>query len=216
MSIIVVSAPSGTGKTTLNRKLVAEVDQVVMSISHTTRPARAEEKHGNHYYFVDHSQFLTMIENGEFVEWAEVHGNLYGTSFAELQRIQNLGKTPLLEIDVQGWLKAKPLLSDAVSIFILPPSLKELWNRLERRGSDDLNTRWLRFNNAHQEILNSEEYDYFIVNNDIETAYQRLKSLVSNGKPEEQSSERGRILCSELNHEFENSEWISGLKAKLG
>ncbi|MFW7379484.1 MAG: guanylate kinase [Oligoflexus sp.] len=217
MSVYVVSAPSGTGKTTLNRRLIEEHQEIEMSVSHTTRPPRQGEQDGVHYHFINPTAFREMVANQAFVEWAEVHGNLYGTSLSELERIRGLGKKALLEIDVQGWQKAAPLLPDAVSIFILPPSLAALWQRLESRGSDDLATRWLRLKNAHEEIINAYNYRYFIVNEKLETAYQKLKSIVVNGKSEEaNSSEEGLRLCQQLNQEFEYADWIKRLKASLG
>lgn len=216
MAVYVVSAPSGTGKTTLNRRLMQEHPIIEMSVSHTTRKPRPGEQDGVHYHFIDRNQFEKMIAENAFVEWAEVHGNLYGTSVNELARIRSLGKKAILEIDVQGWEKARPFLKDAESVFILPPSMESLWQRLEQRGSDSLETRWLRLKNAHDEIANACNYKYFIVNNDLETAYQKLKSIIVDGKSEEANSTEGSRLCRQLNQEYENADWIKRLKASLG
>ncbi|NRA63718.1 MAG: guanylate kinase [Pseudobacteriovorax sp.] len=215
MSVYVVSAPSGAGKTTLNRRLIENYSDVMMSISHTTRPPRPGEVNGNHYHFITEDQFKSMADNDEFIEWAKVHGNLYGTSFRELNRILEIEKKPLLEIDVQGWGWANGRLEDAESIFILPPSLKSLWDRLEKRGSDTLQIRWTRLQNAYEEIKQSENYQYFIVNDDLESAYDALKSIVVDGKPNMEESEKGKELCKKLNEEFETADWILELREKL-
>jgi guanylate kinase len=187
-----------------------------MSISHTTRPPRQGEKEGDHYHFVSRQEFEAMVQNKAFIEWAEVHGNLYGTSIEELQRIEREGKNPLLEIDVQGWYNARPLLKNALSIFILPPTLKVLWQRLESRGSDTLAQRWLRFQNSLDEIKNAKDYDVFLVNHDLETAFAELKTIVLNDKPKHKGQQEGLLLCEKLNEEFKTADWIKGLKQQLG
>ncbi len=215
MTVFVISAPSGAGKTTLNRRLLKELQQLSMSISHTTRSARVGEVNGEHYHFTSKEAFEAMVQRGEFIEWANVHGNFYGTSFAELERIKKLGKIPLLEIDVQGWDKIKPLLPDAVSIFILPPSLRQLWDRLESRGSDSLEVRWKRFQNAYAEIKESSHYDTLIINADLEEAYQKLRNLVLSADPKHAGDPEGSKLCKKLNEEFVSAEWIKGLKEQM-
>lgn len=214
--IYVISAPSGTGKTTLNRRLVAEHPTIEMAISHTTRQARDGETEGKHYHFIDKSQFMKKVEDQDFIEWAEVHGNLYGTSQSELDRILRKGHAPLLEIDVQGWEKSRHRLQEPCSIFILPPSLESLWKRLESRGSDSLETRWIRLQNANSEISMAHNYDYFIVNNDLELAYQELKSIVLSKVTQDKLVENGKNLCQKLNDEFKNADWIKALRNKLG
>jgi len=216
MTVFVVSAPSGAGKTTLNRRLLKECHQLEMSISHTTRPPRKGEKEGDHYHFVSRPEFEAMVQSQAFIEWAEVHGNFYGTSIEELQRIERAGKNPLLEIDVQGWHKARPLLKNAFSIFILPPTLKDLWQRLESRGSDTLAQRWLRFQNSLDEIKNAKDYDVFLVNHDLETAFAELKTIVLSDKPKHKGQQEGLHLCEKLNEEFKTADWIKGLKQQLG
>lgn len=216
MTVFVVSAPSGTGKTTLNRRLLKECPGLEISVSHTTRKARKGEIDGVHYHFVQPELFRQMVEVGAFIEWAEVHGNLYGTSFGELSRIEANGKNPLLEIDIQGWHNAKSLLSNAISIFILPPSMASLWQRLETRGSDSLEVRWVRLQNAYDEIQKAHEYDILIINNVLEVAFQKLKSIITSGEPEGRGDPEGLILCQKLNQEFESADWIKDLRAKLG
>ena len=215
MSVIVVSAPSGAGKSTLHKLLLAECDDILMSVSHTTRQPRAGEEDGKAYHFIDTEKFKEMTDNREFIEWAEVHGNYYGTSFSELERINSLGKSPLLEIDVQGWLFARKRLPNPLSIFILPPSLKLLWDRLEGRGSDDLATRWVRFQNAYNEIEEADEYDYFVINDDLHTAYRELKNVILSKTQETEQQSKGKNLVEKLKHEFHEAKWIKDLRAKL-
>lgn len=216
MAVFVVSAPSGAGKTTLNRRLLKECPQLEMSISHTTRPPRPGEIDGVHYHFVKAPAFKEMVAQKRFIEWAEVHGNLYGTSFSELERIENAGKSAVLEIDVQGWHLIKPLLPRAISIFILPPSLESLWKRLESRGSDSIEIRWGRLQNAYDEIKKANEYEYLIVNDELEAAFAKVKNLILNGTCEPQEQVYGRRLCEKLNEEFETADWIKKLRVQLG
>ncbi len=215
MSVIVVSAPSGAGKSTLHKLLLAECPDVNMSVSHTTRQPREGEENGVAYHFIDTDKFKEMTDNREFIEWAEVHGNYYGTSFSELERINSLGKSPLLEIDVQGWLFARKRLPNPLSIFILPPSLKLLWDRLEGRGSDDLATRWVRFQNAYNEIEEAGEYDNFVINDDLQTAYKELKRIIETRKQDKTLNQKGMDLVKNLKDEFLNAEWIKNLRSQL-
>ncbi len=216
MPVFVVSAPSGTGKTTLNRRMLKECPRLEMSVSHTTRSPRPGEVDGVHYHFIKPDRFRTMVDSNAFIEWAEVHGNLYGTSFSELKRIESGGKDPLLEIDIQGWHNAQSLLENAISIFILPPSMASLWQRLEKRGSDSLEIRWVRLQNAYDEIQKAHEYDILIINNELELAFQKLKSIILSGKPEGKGDPEGLWLCKKLNEEFETADWIKGLRDQLG
>lgn len=214
-SVVVVSAPSGTGKTTLNRRLMAEYPALEVSVSHTTRASRPGEKEGVHYHFTDEARFQELIAQDAFVEWARVHGSLYGTSKAELERIKKAGHMALLEIDVQGWLKARQQLHDAVSVFILPPTLQALWQRLEGRASDSIQNRMLRLHNAFHEISKAENYQYFIVNDDLEIAYGKLKAIVMEGKAGDIDSANGRRLCEKLMDEYHNAAWLREIRAQF-
>lgn len=217
MSVFVVSAPSGAGKTTLNRRLISEfTDLVEVSVSHTTRPARERELEGVHYHFTDRAHFQKMIDDEAFIEWAEVHGNFYGTSFSELERIDRMGKHAILEIDVQGWSKARHQLKDACSVFIHPPDLNSLWKRLEQRGSDEIEARWLRLQNAHKEILASVDYRYHIVNADLDVAYEQLKAIVIDGKSEGIGLADGNDFRAKLDEEYNHADWIHQLRRSLG
>lgn len=210
-AVYVVSAPSGTGKTTLNRRLMAAHPSVQMSISYTARPMRPTETDGVHYHFVSNEEFRAAIANGEMLEYAEVFGTLYGTPRAEITRIHGLGKTALLEIDVQGWRQAKDKLADASSIFILPPSVEALWHRLESRGTEAKAVRWRRLMTARTEIASGGLYDYFIVNSDLEDAYAQLQDIIIHGKDGVIGNAEGTRLCQKLIDEFDKAPWIQQL-----
>lgn len=211
-TIYVVSAPSGTGKTTLNRRLIQEHhDLAEIAVSYTTRAQRQGEVAGVHYHYVNNEQFRQLIANGKMLEYAEVFGTLYGTSLAEVERIQNLGKVCILEIDVQGWRLAKPKLATAKSVLILPPSMAALWQRLELRGTEKPSVRWRRFRTARDEIAAGDLYDYFIINEHVENAFDELQSIVMNGQSGKISSAEGRRHCHNLLQEFDQSAWIRSL-----
>lgn len=209
--IYVVSAASGTGKTTLNRRLVAEHPNIEIAVSLTSRPKRPGEVEGVHYHFVSEGMFKERLDAGDFLEWANVHGNLYGTSRTELRKIADRGHKALLEIDVQGFIKAKSHLERSTSIFILPPDLKTIWNRLENRGTDDLAVRWRRFQNARNEIEKAEEYEYFVVNDKLESAYRDLERVVVEGGEGSVTHEKGLELREKLLAEYEAEPWIRQL-----
>jgi len=177
-SIFIVSAPSGAGKTTLCKKIVRMVDNIRPSISFTTRQPRAGEIPGEDYYFVSEDEFRSMIGRGDFIEWAQVHGNLYGTSRRKLEELIDAGYDMLLDIDTQGARQIRQAFSNAVYIFILPPSMTELKHRLERRMSnsvEDMNRRMLR---AVDEIKEYKMYDYVIVNDMIEASLKKLEAVI--------------------------------------
>ncbi len=213
--VYVVSAPSGTGKTTLNRRLVQDHEAVQMSVSYTARAKRKGEIDGVHYHYVTPDEFKARIENGEMLEYAEVFGNYYGTSLAEIHRIQALGKTPLLEIDVQGWSWAKKRLTNAVSIYILPPSIEALWKRLEKRGTEAREVRWRRLKTARTEIELGGIYDYFIINAAVDKAYEELQDIVIKGKNGAVGNAEGRRLCASLLKEFDDAPWLKKLSQQF-
>jgi guanylate kinase len=177
-SVIVISAPSGSGKSTLVNKLMAAVPGLVFSVSYTTRPKRPGEKHGREYFFVSPRAFQRMVAAGEFVEWADVHGHLYGTVRGQIRKAQAAGKDVLLDIDVQGHRQVRRKLPDAVSIFLLPPSFRELERRLRKRHSDSQEVIRRRLRNAQKEIRRWREYDYLVVNNRLTSALRKLCAVV--------------------------------------
>lgn len=180
--LFVVASPSGGGKTTLIRRVLEGFAQegvkAYFSISHTTRPPRPGERHGVDYYFVDRASFERMVDEGEFLEWAQVHGHLYGTSRRAVEEQLAAGSHVFLDIDVQGARQVRARVSEVVSVFILPPSREELLRRLRRRGGDSEDTIALRIRNALMEIRQWSEFDYVIINSCVEEAARTLASIV--------------------------------------
>ena len=177
-SILVISAPSGSGKSTLIRRLMAASPGLRFSISYTTREPRMMEEDGRDYYFVSRLIFERMVSRGEFVEWAEVYGHLYGTAHKQLQAAQEAGYDILLDIDVQGHQQVRQRLPEAVSVFILPPSFQELSRRLRERHSDAPEDIERRLETAREEIARWVEYDYLVVNDNLNDATQALRAIV--------------------------------------
>lgn len=176
--IFILSAPSGAGKTTLIKRLRKVFPDLKLSISYTTRKPRSGEIPGQDYFFVAQKKFELMRAKGEFVEWANVHGNLYGTPQRPLEKSIRSGGDILLDIDVQGNKKVKARYPNSVSIFLLPPSWKELERRLALRGTDGRETIRQRLQDARRELREIKSYDYFIVNREIQHALELLKSVV--------------------------------------
>jgi guanylate kinase len=177
-SIVIISAPSGSGKSTLVQRLLARTPGLRFSISYTTRPARRGEKEGRDYFFVSRREFQRMIAARELVEWATVFGHLYGTSRRQLREAQDAGQDILLDIDVQGHRKVRRRLPEAVSIFVLPPSFRELERRLRHRHSDTPEVIARRLNEARKEIRHWPEYDYLVVNDRLGKAARALQAIV--------------------------------------
>lgn len=179
-SLLVLCSPSGAGKTTLARRLQQQDPGLAFSVSHTTRAARAQEQDGRDYHFVSAARFREGIEAGEFAEWAEVHGNFYGTSKSEIARWRTQGASGLIfDIDVQGHRQLRALYPlDTVSVFVLPPSAEELERRLAGRGSEDPETLKLRLSNAVEELSHYAAFDYLLVNEDIDASADALRAVL--------------------------------------
>src|SRR5688500_16136223 len=177
-NLFVVAAPSGAGKSSLVKALLELDSHLAVSVSHTTRKPRGQEQAGREYHFVDEPTFRTMVERGEFFEWAEVHGHLYGTSRLGVEQRLNRGEDVILEIDWQGALQIKALFPYAVLIFILPPSWDELHQRLQRRGEDGDAVIAQRMANAREEVAQARHFDFVIINALFETALFDLKTVV--------------------------------------
>lgn len=177
-NLFVVSAPSGTGKSTLVKALLELDSRLQVSLSHTTRSPRGQEQHGREYWFTSSEEFQAMIDRGDFFEHAEVHGNHYGTSRHAIEdRIKN-GEDVVLEIDWQGALQIKQIFANAILIFILPPSYEELLQRLNRRGEDSPEVIELRMKNAKIEVAQAQFFDFVVVNALFESALFDLKAIV--------------------------------------
>jgi guanylate kinase len=195
-SIIVISAPSGAGKSTLVKRLVAAVPSLTFSVSYTTRPPRRGEKDGRDYFFVSRKRFERMIAGGGFIEWAEVFGHLYGTSEKQVRAAQKAGQDVLLDIDVQGHRQVRRRLPEAVSVFVLPPSFRELERRLKQRHSDLPEVIRARLAIARAEIAHWPEYDYLVVNDRLPAATQALREVVLAARfRRENQRERARDIC---------------------
>lgn len=177
-SLFIVTAASGTGKTSLVKQLVATTNDVAVSISHTTRSPRPGEINGQHYYFVDRYDFLQAVTNGEFLEHAEVFGNLYGTSQKTVQQQLNAGLDVILEIDWQGALQVKKQFPSANLIFILPPSRATLRQRLSARGQDSEEVIAQRLAGAVNEMRQYVNFEYVIINDNFDVALTELKSII--------------------------------------
>lgn len=180
--IIVLAAPSGAGKTTIKSRLLAELpDKLSFSVSAATRKIRAGEQDGVDYFFIDEEEFKNKIDSNKFIEWEMVYpGSYYGTTVDEIKRIWKEGKTPILDIDVQGALHVKEIYGDdALTIFIKPPSLEILKERLEKRGTDNPEQIKTRIEKAAEEIAFSNNFDFIVLNDDLNKASAEVKNLVT-------------------------------------
>jgi guanylate kinase len=177
-NLFVVAAPSGAGKSSLVNALLELDSHLALSVSHTTRAPRGQEQHGREYWFIDEPAFRAMIDHGDFFEWAQVHGYLYGTSRKAIEERLMRGEDVVLEIDWQGAQQIKKLFPQAVTIFILPPSWAELEQRLKRRGEDKPEVIAKRMANARAEVSHAREFDFVILNALFETALFDLKTVV--------------------------------------
>jgi len=176
--IFIISAPSGTGKTTLVREVIQQLPGLRFSVSFTTRLPRPDEKEGEDYHFVSHSVFQKMVDKNEFLEWAEVLGNRYGSPRPDLKKMEIEGVDLILDIDTQGAKKVAKEISQPVLIYLLPPSLRVLKERLINRGMDSLERVKFRLSNARRDMEEAYGYQYVIVNDRVEDALEKLKSIM--------------------------------------
>ncbi|PXW96513.1 guanylate kinase [Sphaerotilus hippei] len=191
-NLYVIAAPSGAGKSSLVKALLELDARLMVSISHTTRPPRGQEQNGREYWFISPAEFQAMVDRGDFFEWAEVHGNRYGTSRGAIEKRLKAGEDVVLEIDYQGALQIKQLFRLAVLIFILPPSWEELRQRLCRRGEDAPEVIEQRMVNARHEVDQARHFDYIVVNALFETALFDLKTIVHAQRLKYASQRRSR------------------------
>ena len=175
---IILSAPSGGGKTTIARRLLALRPDLGYSVSATTRAPREGEVHGKDYHFMSLDEFIAARDRGEFAEWAPVHGNLYGTLRSEVQRVLDGGRHVIMAIDVQGAQQFHHAFPEAVLVFVLPPSADVLLSRLVKRDTEDAATLALRLRNAREELRAVDHYQYVVVNDDLDEAVARVSSII--------------------------------------
>ncbi|SFL88646.1 guanylate kinase [Nitrosomonas communis] len=177
-SLFIISAPSGAGKTSLIKALLKTRMGLSLSISHTTRQPRPNEINGQDYFFIDRDIFNQMLERGEFLESAEVYGNLYGTSYPWVKDTMASGQDVLMEIDCQGAQQVRQIFPEAVSIFILPPSLESLKARLQQRGQDDPGTIARRLKAVREEVSQVNKFDYAVINNELDEALKDICCII--------------------------------------
>jgi guanylate kinase len=176
--IFVITAPSGTGKTTIIRAIRESGIGVGYCVSHTTREPRHGEIPGKHYHFITRRDFESMVDAGQFIEWAHLYGHLYGTSYSSMESQLSSGKDILLDLDIQGSEAIKRRFPESLSIFILPPSIEALKERLEKRGANDTKDVDLRMKKAAEEIMGFGEYDFIVVNDDLEQAVHEIEAII--------------------------------------
>ena len=176
--LIIISSPSGGGKGTLIREILQTVPNLGYSVSHTTRGPRFGEEEGRDYHFVSSAEFRASIESDAFLEYAEVHGNFYGTSKEQIEKIISEGRDAILEIDVQGALSVLEKVPDSLSIFILPPSFEVLRARLTARNTEDAAGLALRLKNAYGEVMQYSRFDYVVINDQLTSAIRSLGSII--------------------------------------
>jgi guanylate kinase len=199
-NLFVVAAPSGAGKSSLVKALLELDSHLAVSVSHTTRAPRGQEQNGREYWFVDETEFRAMVDRGEFFEWAQVHGQLYGTSRRAIADRLEHGEDVVLEIDWQGALQIKRLFEHTVLIFILPPSWDELRLRLLRRGEDNPETIEERMANAREEVAHARDFDFVIINSLFETALFDLKTVVHSQRLKYAAQRRNKsVVFANLN-----------------
>jgi len=177
-AIIAISAPSGTGKTTILRRILSDFPEIVFSVSATTRKRRKNEVEGADYFFISEEEFKKKIHNNEFVEWELFYDNYYGTFRNFIENCINNGKSVILEVDVHGAVEIKRIYPDAILIYITPPSLEELRIRLKKRQTENEEDLKKRIERAKMELSHKDKFDYFIINNDLNTAYYEIKILI--------------------------------------
>ena len=182
--LYIISAPSGAGKTSLVKKLITDINQLTVSVSHTTRQMRTGETHGKDYFFTSVDEFKQMIDNHAFLEHAQVFDNFYGTAQHSVEDTLDNGIDVILEIDWQGAQQVRKMLPDSLSIFILPPSIEVLQQRLENRGQDSNEIITRRMQDAVKEMSHCNEFDYLIVNDDFNQALAELSSIISSHRLE--------------------------------
>lgn len=198
-NLLVISAPSGTGKTTICRRVAQSVERISLSVSYTTRPMKESEREGVDYHFIDDGAFSEMIEKGEFLEWAKIYGYRYGTSKKASEECLRSGKDFLLEIDVQGGMNVKEIVPEAVLIAIFPPDGETLYQRLRKRKRESESEIEARMNEALKELGILMDYDYFVINRDLEKA---IKDVILVIESQDFRVDRNREFLQNLVYKF--------------
>jgi guanylate kinase len=176
---IVFSSPSGGGKSTFVKKLLADYNNLILSVSATTRAPRIGEVDGIHYHFIDKSDFQQMIVNGDLIEWEEIFGNYYGTPLSEIQKVEKQNKCLLFDIDVKGAISIKRKFpDDSLLIFLAPPSIEQLLERLKKRNTESAEQLSLRLDRANYEMSFIDKFDNIVINDDLDTAYNQVKAII--------------------------------------
>lgn len=199
-NLIIISSPSGGGKGTLIKEVLEALPDVGYSVSLTTRAPRFGEEDGKHYYFVSKLKFEEKINSDGFLEYAEVHGNWYGTSRKQTENMTNAGKDIILEIDVQGAIQIMEKMPEAVSIFIMPPSYEVLKARLTSRATEDLDALNLRLHNSYTEVMEYSRFEYVVINDEVRLAARKISS----------------IICAERNRRVRQTESVQGILDSFG
>jgi len=211
---VVLSAPSGAGKTTIARALVEGEDDFAFSVSATTRMAREGEVHGEDYWFLSEEEFLELVEEDAFAEWAKVHGDFYGTPKESLIKAGRNGRHVVLDIDVQGAMQIRQVVPEALLLFILPPSVESLFQRLTDRGTEKEETLRRRLNTALLELRAVEAFDFFVINANLDEAIQEVRGLARRGEaPQEGTSgtvEDARILLAGIESLLRREKLLQG------
>lgn len=202
--LFVISGPSGSGKTTLVTRVLSNLENLRFSISYTTRSMRAGEIRGEHYEFVSREEFQDMIERDSFAEWAEVHGNFYGTPRADIEKWIETGVDVILDIDVQGARRLRGVFDDAVFIFVVPPSIEILEQRLRDRKSEQDRDISIRLGIVREEVACSKCYDYIIINDDADVAAERIEAVILSQRKGDGEDSRQRMLAATRDARTEN------------
>lgn len=204
-TLIIVSAPSGAGKTTLVGEVLKIDAQVRPSISFTSRAPREGEVEGSHYHFVSEAEFQAMVARDEFLEWARVHGRYYGTSRKTVDGLRSAGFDVILTIDIQGAAQARAIYPDAISIFILPPSFDTMLERLDVRGANNAEDLKIRLRNAHDEIAECFKFDYIVINDELQHAVGELAAIIA---AERYRTSRRRGVAEEILDTFDSTKFV--------
>jgi guanylate kinase len=202
--MLILTSPSGAGKSTLTRQLLQEESDIALSVSVTTRPRRRDEIDGIHYHFIDESRFMRMREAGELLEWAEVHGNFYGTPRQAVEDALSAGKDVLFDIDVAGVRQLSAMVrEDMATVFLLPPSVAEQIQRLRRRASDEEASILRRLKTAREEIAHWSDFDYILVNEDLGRAFSELRAILHAERLKQRRRPKLEALIAELGRDLD-------------